>query len=102
MTEKSFVPMVCHCLVRGCRERRIASFVRLTKHGEPLTGRDSTGGASRLGDEKMLATDDKDFGTPERKSDKLVTLEVDGCIITVPEGTSVMRAAALANIAIPK
>src|SRR5919201_4583128 len=50
----------------------------------------------------MLATDDKDFGTPERKSEKLVTLEVDGCSVTVPEGTSVMRAAALADIAIPK
>src|SRR6516165_591026 len=50
----------------------------------------------------MLAIDDKDFGTPERNSDKLVTLEVDGCSVTVPEGTSVMRAAALADIAIPK
>src|SRR5215472_11063551 len=50
----------------------------------------------------MLAIDDKDFGTPERKLDKLVTLEVDGCSVTVPEGTSVMRAAALADIAIPK
>ncbi|MBV8357308.1 MAG: formate dehydrogenase subunit alpha [Deltaproteobacteria bacterium] len=50
----------------------------------------------------MLAIDDKDFGTPERKSDKLVTLEVDGCSVMVPEGTSVMRAAALADIAIPK
>src|ERR1700758_1569442 len=50
----------------------------------------------------MLAIDDKDFGTPDRKSDKLVTLEVDGCSVTVPEGTSVMRAAALADIAIPK
>jgi len=36
----------------------------------------------------MLAIDDKDFGTPQRKADKLVTLEVDGCSVTVPEGTS--------------
>jgi len=50
----------------------------------------------------MQAIDDKDFGTPERKSDKTVTLEVDGCSVTVPEGTSVMRAAALADILIPK
>src|SRR5215467_14688417 len=50
----------------------------------------------------MQALDDKDYGTPERKADKLVTLEVDGCSVTVPEGTSVMRAAALADIAIPK
>src|SRR5579872_1630606 len=50
----------------------------------------------------MQALDDKDCGTPGRKSDKLVTLEVDGCSVTVPEGTSVMRAAALADIIIPK
>ena len=31
-----------------------------------------------------------------------VTLEIDGCSLTVPEGTSVMRAAALTDIAIPK
>ena len=35
-------------------------------------------------------------------SAKLVTLEVDGREVTVPEGTSVMRAAALADVAIPK
>src|SRR5690242_9964102 len=50
----------------------------------------------------MLAIDDKDFGTPERRSDKMVTLEVDGCSVTVPEGTSVMRAAAMADVSIPK
>src|SRR5215472_16279049 len=50
----------------------------------------------------MLAIDDKDLGTPQRKSDKVVTLEVDGCSVTVPEGTSVMRAAAQADIAIPR
>ena len=50
----------------------------------------------------MLAIDDKDLGTPERRSDKVVTLEVDGCSVTVPEGTSVMRAAATAGISIPK
>ena len=45
---------------------------------------------------------EKDFGTPEVKSDKSVTLAIDGKSITVPEGTSVMRAAAEAGIAIPK
>jgi len=45
---------------------------------------------------------EKDFGTPKAKSDQLVTLEVDGCPIEVPAGTSIMRAAAEADIAIPK
>ena len=45
---------------------------------------------------------EKDFGTPKVKSDKNVTLKIDGNAITVPEGTSVMRAAAEAGIAIPK
>jgi formate dehydrogenase major subunit len=38
---------------------------------------------------------EKDFGTPEVKSSKEVTLEIDGAEISVPEGTSVMRAASL-------
>ncbi len=44
----------------------------------------------------------KDYGTPASLSEKQVTLEIDGIEITVPEGTSVMRAAALADINIPK
>ncbi|MGA2411433.1 MAG: molybdopterin-dependent oxidoreductase, partial [Candidatus Binataceae bacterium] len=50
----------------------------------------------------MLAIDDKDLGTPRRESAKTVTLEVDGREVTVPEGTSVMRAAALADVMIPR
>ena len=45
---------------------------------------------------------EKDFGTPKVKADKSVTLEIDGSPITVPEGTSVMRAAAEAGVMIPK
>lgn len=44
----------------------------------------------------------KDYGTPARLSEKLVALEIDGVEITVPEGTSVMRAASLLDINIPK
>ncbi|SDL60492.1 formate dehydrogenase major subunit [Modicisalibacter muralis] len=44
----------------------------------------------------------KDYGTPARLSETLVTLEIDGSEISVPEGTSVLRAAALADINIPK
>ncbi|TCP42935.1 formate dehydrogenase subunit alpha [Rhodovulum marinum] len=45
---------------------------------------------------------DPDFGTPARRSDKTVTLTIDGFEVTVPEGTSVMRAAAELGIEIPK
>jgi formate dehydrogenase major subunit len=43
-----------------------------------------------------------DFGTPRRESDVLVTLQIDGVDVTVPEGTSVMRAAAMMGTSIPK
>ncbi|MBB6469016.1 formate dehydrogenase major subunit [Aminobacter lissarensis] len=43
-----------------------------------------------------------DFGTPASKSEKQITLTVDGFEVTVPEGTSIMRASMEAGIAIPK
>ncbi|MBU0555502.1 MAG: formate dehydrogenase subunit alpha [Alphaproteobacteria bacterium] len=43
-----------------------------------------------------------DFGTPASTSEKLVTLTIDGRSVTVPEGTSVMRAAAECGGDIPK
>ncbi|MGX2031289.1 formate dehydrogenase subunit alpha [Methylocaldum gracile] len=49
-----------------------------------------------------MALRDNDFGTPPSQSDKLVTLEIDGFSVTVPEGTSVLRAAASIGIQIPK
>jgi formate dehydrogenase major subunit len=50
----------------------------------------------------MLSIVEQDYGTPERTGAKLVTLTIDGFEVTVPEGTSVMRAAALSQIKIPK
>jgi formate dehydrogenase major subunit len=50
----------------------------------------------------MLSIVEQDYGTPESASAKLVTLTIDGFEVTVPEGTSVMRAAALSQIKIPK
>jgi len=50
----------------------------------------------------MVAPFDQDFGTPARISADTVTLEIDGVSVTVPAGTSVMRAAALAEIPVPK
>src|SRR5229473_2376357 len=43
-----------------------------------------------------------DYGTPLRVSDTLVTLEIDGQTVTVPAGTSLMRAAVEAGIPVPK
>ena len=45
---------------------------------------------------------DRDFGTPAAKSKTMVTLTIDGFDVTVPEGTSIMRAAAEIGIAVPK
>jgi formate dehydrogenase major subunit len=50
----------------------------------------------------MISIDEQDLGTPRRDSEKQVTLTIDGEEITVPAGTSVMRAAALLGTKIPK
>ncbi|TNE29999.1 MAG: formate dehydrogenase subunit alpha [Alphaproteobacteria bacterium] len=50
----------------------------------------------------MSILKEKDFGTPARKTAEDITLEIDGHSVTVPEGTSVMRAAAEIGINIPK
>jgi len=46
--------------------------------------------------------DVKDFGTPKRISDKTVNLIIDGVSVSVPEGTSVMHAASLSGVTVPK
>jgi formate dehydrogenase major subunit len=50
----------------------------------------------------MYALDYIDPGTPASSAEKQVTLEIDGVPITVPEGTSLMRAASLLGTQIPK
>jgi formate dehydrogenase major subunit len=50
----------------------------------------------------MQSIVENDFGTPRRHSAQSVTLTIDGQEVTVPEGTSVMRAAALCDVKIPK
>ena len=50
----------------------------------------------------IIPPKDWDMGTPLSRSTKTVTLSVDGFEVTVPEGTSVMRAAMEAGIKIPK
>ena len=50
----------------------------------------------------MALIQEVDYGTPARVAGSLVTLEIDGKPVTVPAGTSVMRAAVEAGIGIPK
>lgn len=54
--------------------------------------------------ESIPHTDDseRDYGTPKSNATTQVSLEIDGFEVTVPEGTSVMRAAAQMGITIPK
>lgn len=51
---------------------------------------------------ETIAKRDRDLGTPASSASTQVTLSIDGTTVQVPEGTSVMRAAALAGINIPK
>ena len=45
---------------------------------------------------------DIDRGTPASPAGESVTLTIDGASVTVPAGTSIMRAASLAGTQIPK
>ena len=50
----------------------------------------------------MALIQEIDFGTPASRLEKQVTLTIDGKKVTVPEGTSIMRAAMELNNEIPK
>ena len=50
----------------------------------------------------MTAIHELDYGTPAIESTTMVSLTIDGLPVTVPAGTSVMRAATMAGIGIPK
>ena len=49
-----------------------------------------------------IHTDYRDLGTPGVDASKTVTLDIDGVSVTVPEGTSIMRAAATVGRQVPK
>ena len=49
----------------------------------------------------IIPWDDRDMGTPA-KTGAPISLTIDGVAVTVPEGTSVMRAAAETGLSIPK
>ena len=50
----------------------------------------------------MSRLQEQDYGTPPAHQSERVTLEIDGLEIEAPQGTSIMRAALLAGISIPK
>jgi formate dehydrogenase major subunit len=50
----------------------------------------------------MAVIKETDYGTPASLAQNLVTLEIDGKPVTVPAGTSLMRAAVDAGVQIPK
>ncbi|WP_159729208.1 formate dehydrogenase subunit alpha [Methylosinus sp. Ce-a6] len=50
----------------------------------------------------MSLVKETDYGTPASKSENKVTLTIDGVSVTVPEGTSIMRAAMEVGTEIPK
>ncbi|HYB51268.1 MAG TPA: formate dehydrogenase subunit alpha [Burkholderiaceae bacterium] len=50
----------------------------------------------------MPSSESIDYGTPARASEALVTVEVDGVPVTVPAGTSVLRASIEAGSNVPK
>ncbi len=55
-----------------------------------------------LGQEPRTLIEEIDYGTPASKADAMVTLTIDGRAVTVPAGTSVMRAAMEIGTEIPK
>jgi len=50
----------------------------------------------------MSLVDEIDYGTPRSTATEMVTLTIDGRSVTVPAGTSIMRAAMESGIEIPK
>lgn len=43
-----------------------------------------------------------DYGTPKMTAEKQITLNIDGVDISVPEGTSIMHAAQISGVTVPK
>ena len=65
------------------------------------SGADAPAGR-RIKEIAMSLIQETDFGTPRSQSETMITLTIDGQSITVPEGTSIMRAAMQAGTQIPK
>ncbi|MGD0192589.1 MAG: formate dehydrogenase subunit alpha [Rhizomicrobium sp.] len=50
----------------------------------------------------MSLIEEIDFGTPAKMSERRVRLTIDGKLVDVPEGTSIMRAAMQSGVQVPK
>ena len=50
----------------------------------------------------MTMIKQSDLGTPASTAERAVGLSIDGVRVEVPEGTSIMRAAAIAGVSVPK
>ncbi|WDD93359.1 formate dehydrogenase subunit alpha [Burkholderia sp. FERM BP-3421] len=75
----------------------------MTLHAsDTLPGGCGSGQCACAGARRAAPFDDTDYGTPRRRADTDVTLDIDGHPVTVPAGTSVMRAAIEAGIPVPK
>lgn len=57
---------------------------------------------SAINTEALAYDPEKDYGTPKKTSETQVTLNIDGVDVTVPEGTSIMHAAQLGGVTVPK
>ena len=57
---------------------------------------------SAVNTEPLVYDSEKDYGTPKQTSEKQVTLNIDGVEVVVPEGTSIMHAAQLVGVTVPK
>ena len=58
--------------------------------------------ALKLRSKTMALVSEFDYGTPKSHATDMVTLTIDGRQITVPAGTSIMRASREAGIDVPK
>src|SRR5579864_7957168 len=65
-----------------------------------MRGREGWG--RRVKENAMSLVHEIDYGTPRARTEKTVTLTIDGKPVTVPEGTSIMRAAMTLGTQIPK
>jgi len=74
--------------------------------GTPLPPLPACGGGLGRGcgmkENVMSLVHEIDYGTPRSRAEKTVTLTIDGHAVTVPEGTSIMRAAMEMGTQIPK
>src|SRR5699024_840163 len=77
---------------------------RVDADARPLGAAALAGGLRRHGGRSSIMTlvIEPDYGTPEVEAAKTATVTIDAREVTVPAGTSVMRAAAQAGIEIPR